>query len=54
VLTIEEAAWIAKTGSTVSPASQPVVSGMASDLNTGVFNPFWEDGVDGCLRGDPN
>lgn len=51
-LSVEEAAWISKTTGTLSPDRHPQAAGMSGDLDTTIFNPFWEDGVDGYLRGD--
>jgi hypothetical protein len=53
-LTVEEAAQIAKWTGSLSP-----VTGMTGEtselygaLTGSVFNRFWDDGVDGYLRGE--
>lgn len=55
-LTLREAAMIAIVFGRLSPASareqglDPEVTGTVHDKLTGVFNAYYEDGVDGYLR----
>ncbi len=53
-LTVEEVAQIAKWAGSLSPATGGTdeTSELYEAATGDLFNRFWEDGVDGFLRGD--
>lgn len=53
-LTIEQAAQISKWTGSLSPATggNDETGAMYEALSGDLFNRFWDDGVDGYLRGD--
>lgn len=54
-LTVEQAAQIAKWTGSLSPATSPSpneTTAMYNALAGDLFNRFWDDGIDGYLRGD--
>lgn len=55
-MTVDEAAQVTKVCGQLSAVTEPPASAATSALYltmTGyLFNAYWENGVDGCLRGD--
>lgn len=51
IMTIDEAAAIAQWTGKLTPSTQ-VTSEIYSALVGGVFNRYWEDGLEGHVRGD--
>jgi len=52
-LTVEEAAQLAKWTGSATAGRTIEMSDMYRVLSQTVFNPYWSDGVDGYLNGDP-